>query len=86
MRFTLALFFSNAAEERIALGIVDHLRRRFARFKLCAHLLDLRCLSLLLLERIVLISAGSCYCRLPCSSFLRCSLRNSLSNIAFTAS
>jgi hypothetical protein len=22
----------------------DHLRRRFARFKLCAHLLDLRCL------------------------------------------
>ena len=27
-----------------ALGIVDHLRRRFARFKLHAHLLDLRCL------------------------------------------
>jgi len=26
------------------LGIVDHLRRRFARFKLSAHLLDLRCL------------------------------------------
>ena len=26
------------------LGIVDHLRRRFARFKLCAHFLDLRCL------------------------------------------
>ena len=25
-----------------ALGIVDHLRRRFARFKLCAHFLDLR--------------------------------------------
>ena len=24
------------------LGIVDHLRRRFARFKLCAHPLDLR--------------------------------------------
>jgi len=24
-----------------ALGIVDHLRRRFARFELCAHLLDL---------------------------------------------
>ena len=24
-----------------ALGIVDHLRRRFARFKLCAHFLDL---------------------------------------------
>ncbi len=28
------------------LGIVDHLRRRFARFKLCAHLLHLRCLFL----------------------------------------
>jgi hypothetical protein len=27
-----------------ALGIVDHLRRRFARFKLGADLLDLRCL------------------------------------------
>jgi hypothetical protein len=27
-----------------ALGIVDHLRRRFARFKLGAHFLDLRCL------------------------------------------
>ena len=27
-----------------ALGIVDHLRRGFARFKLGAHLLDLRCL------------------------------------------
>jgi len=27
-----------------ALGIVDHFRRRFARFKLHAHLLDLRCL------------------------------------------
>jgi len=25
-----------------ALPIVNHLRRRFARFKLCAHLLDLR--------------------------------------------
>ena len=24
--------------------VADHLRRRFARFKLCAHLLDLRCL------------------------------------------
>ena len=24
---------------RAALGIVDHLRRRFARFKLCAHFL-----------------------------------------------
>ena len=23
--------------------IVDHLRRRFGRFKLCAHLLNLRC-------------------------------------------
>ena len=29
---------------RCCLGIVDHLRRRFARFKLCAHLLDLCCL------------------------------------------
>jgi hypothetical protein len=27
-----------------ALGIVDHLWRSFARFKLCAHLLDLRSL------------------------------------------
>jgi hypothetical protein len=27
-----------------SLGIVDHVRRRFAGFKLCAHLLDLRCL------------------------------------------
>ena len=27
-----------------ALGIVDHLRRRFPRFNLRAHLLDLRCL------------------------------------------
>ncbi len=26
------------------LGIVDHLRREFARFNLCAHLLDSRCL------------------------------------------
>ena len=26
------------------LGIVDHLRRRFVRLKLGAHLLDLRCL------------------------------------------
>jgi hypothetical protein len=43
-----------------ALGIVDHLRRRFARFKLCTDLLDLRrllsqiCgeeLNLLLLQR-----------------------------------
>ena len=25
-----------------ALGIVNHLRRRFARFKLCAHLLEAR--------------------------------------------
>src|SRR5882724_1510915 len=29
---------------RSLLIVVDHLRRRFARFKLCAHLLDLRCL------------------------------------------
>jgi len=28
----------------LSLAIVDDLRRRFARFKLCAHLLDLRCL------------------------------------------
>jgi hypothetical protein len=35
-----ALFGAGAA-----LGIVDHLRHRFARFKLCAHLLDLRCRS-----------------------------------------
>jgi hypothetical protein len=27
-----------------SLGIVDHVRRRFGGFKLCAHLLDLRCL------------------------------------------
>ena len=27
-----------------SLIVQDHLRRRFARFKLCAHLLDLRCL------------------------------------------
>ena len=26
------------------LAIIDHLRRRFARFKLSAHVLDLRCL------------------------------------------
>ena len=34
-----------------ALRIVDHLRRRFARFKLCAHFLQARsmCFNLLLL-------------------------------------
>ena len=30
-------------EDKLLPG-VHHLRRRFARFKLCAHLLDLRCL------------------------------------------
>jgi hypothetical protein len=29
---------------RSLLIVVDHLRRRFARLKLCAHFLDLRCL------------------------------------------
>ncbi len=29
---------------RSLLIVQDHLLRRFARFKLCAHLLDLRCL------------------------------------------
>jgi len=29
---------------QLALGIVDHVRRRFGHFKLGAHLLDLRCL------------------------------------------
>jgi len=28
----------------VLLIVVDHLRRRFARFKLCAHILNLRCL------------------------------------------
>src|SRR5512132_3487034 len=28
----------------LTLGIVDHSRRRFTHFKLCAHFLDLRCL------------------------------------------
>ena len=30
--------------EYCCLGIVDHLQRRFAQFKLGAHFLDLRCL------------------------------------------
>jgi hypothetical protein len=33
-----------ARDPDAALGIVDHLRRSFARFKLCAHFLYLRCL------------------------------------------
>ena len=69
-----------------ALLIVDdHLRRSFAHFELCAHLPNLRCLLfnagseglnflLLLRDR-----------RLQLFT-LRCCLRNSLSNIAFTAS
>ena len=36
---TLLLCWAGAAS-----GIVDHLRRRFARFDLSAHFLDLRCL------------------------------------------
>jgi hypothetical protein len=35
---------ASATKIGAALGIVDHLRRRFARFKLGAHFLDLRCL------------------------------------------
>jgi hypothetical protein len=35
---------SRCLGNRPALGIVDHLRRTFARFKLSAHFLDLRCL------------------------------------------
>ena len=77
-----------------ALGIVDHLRRRFARFKLCAHLLNLRCrqrrqvfLLLLRNRRFLFCHCDfSCVIVASCSSTLRCSLRNSLSNIAFTAS
>ena len=43
--------------ESALLIVADHLRRRFARFKLCAHFLDLRCL---------LVEARSelCNCRL----------------------
>jgi hypothetical protein len=40
-------------EDRCGLGIVDHLRRRFARFKLCAHFAQARSkrVNLLLLVR-----------------------------------
>ena len=61
-----------------SLLIADHLRRRFARFNLCAHLLDLRCLLFQLRREHV-----NLFC---CSSFLRCSLRNSLSSMMLTAS
>ena len=45
-----------ARDPDAALGIVDHLRRRFARFKLGAHLVDLR---YLLFHR----GNETCYCR-----------------------
>ena len=63
-----------------ALGIVDHLRRRFARFKLGAHFLDLRCL---LLSWAVRVSICFCCCATVdfsspmvacCSSTLRLSM------------
>ena len=77
------------AQLQLALGIVDDLRRRFARFKLGAHLLDLRCL---LFHRcsesfnFLAVAAASNRSLLLIPRSLRCSLRNSLSNIAFTAS
>ena len=58
------------------LRIVDHLRRRFARFELGAHFLQARSKRLNLL----LLACDGRF--LP--AFLRCSLRNSLSNMAFT--
>jgi hypothetical protein len=42
MRGICATRVARARDPDAALGIVDHLRRRFARFKLCAHFLDLR--------------------------------------------
>jgi hypothetical protein len=52
----LRLLESRAATDPDPLGIVDHLRRRFARFELCAYLLQSRShrFNLLLLVRFVI--------------------------------
>jgi hypothetical protein len=65
--------------------VQNRFRRRFAHFKLCVHFLQARGkrFNLLLLARIV----ASCFAALDLSSCtVRCSFKNSLSNIAFTAS
>ena len=83
-------------ERAAALGIVDNLRRRFARFKLGAHFLDLRGLFCSRRSAKTSISFASCPIVVSkilfsqpmvasCSSFFRCALRNSLSNITLTA-
>ena len=44
---SVAMRVNNPARSPVGISlliVVDHLRRRFARFKLCAHLLDLGCL------------------------------------------
>ena len=85
-------------EAAAPLGIVDDSLCRFARFKLCAHLLDLRGLLFELGAQELNYNAFRC-CVLTvwksfvnrvivasCFSTFLCSLRNSLSTIAFTAS
>ena len=42
LRDLLRMFNSPARLSAALLIVLDHLRHRFARFKLCAHLLDLR--------------------------------------------
>ena len=81
----------------VLLIIADHLRRRSADLKLVAHFLEARSESLhfLLLLRdsrfklsvmLAWKSLRCCAMVVACCSTFRCSLRNSLSNMAFTAS
>jgi hypothetical protein len=43
-RSRVGIHACNTVQFQLALGVVDYLRRRFTRFKLCTHLLDCRCL------------------------------------------